>query len=281
MSTLAFDRTGTGDPLVLLHGIGLSRGSWDPVVPALAQRFEVIAVDLPGFGDSPPLPPGVEPHPAALARAVAELLDELRISAPHLAGNSLGGWVALELAALRPLATVTLLSPAGLWRHNTPLYCRVSLRATRWLCRHAAAGLDPLVGSRPGRALAFSQILGRPTRMTPGQARAAIHVMGTCPGFDPVLRATARRRYRSSGRPVQAPVTVAFGRRDRILLKHQSRHLDELPAGSRVAPLPRCGHVPMTDDPAAVAALVTSAALGGARRQPTSTPPPDLSAQNT
>jgi pimeloyl-ACP methyl ester carboxylesterase len=265
MSTLAFDRTGTGDPLLLLHGIGLTRTSWDPVIPALAERFEVIAVDLPGFGDSEPLPPAVEPDPAALARAVGELLEELQISAPHVAGNSLGGWVALELAAQRPVATVTLLSPAGLWRGDTPLYCRVSLRATRWLCRHAAGLLDPLVGSRPGRALAFGQILGRPARMTPGQARAAIHAMGTCAGFDTVLRATVRRRYRSPAHAIQAPVTIAFGSRDRILLKHQSRHLDELPSGTHVGTLPRCGHVPMTDNPDAVTSLVTSAVLRAAR----------------
>jgi pimeloyl-ACP methyl ester carboxylesterase len=266
MSTLAFHRTGTGDPLVLLHGIGLTRASWDPVIPALAERFEVIAVDLPGFGESEPLPPAVEPHPAALAGAVAGLLDELQISRPNLVGNSLGGWVALELAALRPAATVTLLSPAGLWRANTPLYSLVSLRAIRWLCRHAARLLNPLVGSRPGRALVFAQILGRPARITPDQARAAIHATGTCPGYDAVLRATARRRYRSGGRPVQAPVTIAFGSRDRILLKRQSRHLDELPPGTRVGRLPGCGHVPMTDDPDAVVALVTSSALRTAAR---------------
>ena len=61
MTTLAFTRSGAGAPLVLLHGIGLSRHSWDPVIPALAGHFDVIAVDLPGFGDSEPLPPEVEP----------------------------------------------------------------------------------------------------------------------------------------------------------------------------------------------------------------------------
>ena len=116
MTTLAFTRSGTGAPLVLLHGIGLSRHSWDPVIPALAGHFDVIAVDLPGFGDSGPMPPQVEPLPAALAAAVAGLLDELGITAPHVAGNSLGGWVALELAAIHPVASLAFLSPAGLWR---------------------------------------------------------------------------------------------------------------------------------------------------------------------
>jgi pimeloyl-ACP methyl ester carboxylesterase len=227
------------------------------VIPALAGRFDVIAVDLPGFGSSPPLPPEVAPTPAAIAGAVADLLDELDLPAPHIVGNSLGGWVALELASVRPVASVTLLSPAGLWRDRTPLYCRASLRTTRWLCRHAAGPLNRLVTSRPGRLLALGQILGHPTRMTPGQARAAIRAMGTCSAFESTLRA-AGRCYRSSGRPIAAPVTVAFGSRDRLLLERQSRHLGELPPDTRISRLPRCGHVPMTDDPAAVAALITA-----------------------
>src|SRR5882724_10094427 len=117
MTSLAYRRSGAGEPLVLLHALGASGQSWDPVVPALARHFDVIAVDLPGFGESAPLPG--EPSPAALAAAVAGFLDELGVTAPDVAGNSLGGWVAMELARLRPVASVTLLSPAGLWRGST------------------------------------------------------------------------------------------------------------------------------------------------------------------
>jgi pimeloyl-ACP methyl ester carboxylesterase len=255
MTTLAFTRTGAGEPLVLLHPLGLSRSAWNPVIPALAEHFDVIAVDMPGFGDSAPLPAEVEPTPAALACAVAGLLDELGVATAHVAGNSLGGWVALELAAVRPVASLTLLSPAGLWRGATPLYCRVSLRATRWLSQHATGILNHVVEARPGRAVVFGQTLGRPTRLTPDEARTAIHAMATCPGFDGVLRATAPRHYRSS-RPLAVPVAVAFGSRDRLLLRRQSRHLDELPPGVQITELPGCGHVPMTDDPLAVAAVL-------------------------
>jgi pimeloyl-ACP methyl ester carboxylesterase len=91
MTTLAYTRTGAGAPLVLLHGIGSSRHAWDPVIADLARHFDVLAIDLPGFGDSAAMPPQVEPLPAALAAAVAGLLDDLGITAPHIAGNSLGG----------------------------------------------------------------------------------------------------------------------------------------------------------------------------------------------
>ena len=266
MSQLAYDRTGAGEPLVLLHALGLSRQTWDPVVPALSAHFEVIAIDLPGFGDSEPLPAEIEPTPAALAAAVAGLLDELGIEKPHVVGNSLGGWVALELASMRPAASLTLLSPAGLWRGATPLYCRVSLRASRSLARYAAVPLSHLVNHYLGRALVLGQTHGRPFQLTPDYARAALRSMGTSPGFDPILKATAPRRFLATV-PIAAPVTVAFGSRDILLLPHQSRHFDQLPPDTRLAALPGCGHVPIADDPAAVAALIMkSAALS--RRAP-------------
>ena len=267
MSQLAYDRVGAGEPLVLLHALGLSRRTWDPVVPALAEQFEIIAVDLPGFGDSAPLPAEVEPTPAALAAAVAGLLDQLGVSNPHLVGNSLGGWVALELASMRSFASVTLLSPAGLWRGETPRYCRASLGASRWLARYAGVPLSYLVNLRLGRALVFGQSHGHPFELTPEAARAAIRSMGTSPGFDAVLKATATRRFLARA-PIDAPVTIAFGSRDLLLLPQQSRDLDHLPLDTQLESLPGCGHVPMADDPTAVAALIMKSAARATRSEP-------------
>jgi pimeloyl-ACP methyl ester carboxylesterase len=258
MSPLAFTRSGTGAPLVLLHALGLSRRSWDAVLPALASRFDVIAVDLPGFGDSAPRPEPGEVPPAALAQSVADLLDDLGISTPHLAGNSIGGWVALELASRRPVASLTLLSPAGLWARNPPLYDRISLRASRWLARHAIGLLCRLVASRLGRAIVLGQTHGHPMRLSTEYARAAVTELGRCPGFDAVLAGTAKRHFVTTG-PITAPVTIAFGSRD-LLLRRGSRRLGQLPPQTRTAALPGCGHVPITDDPAAVAALIVRGA---------------------
>jgi pimeloyl-ACP methyl ester carboxylesterase len=257
MTALAYTRTGTGPPLVLLHGIGSWRGAWGPVLPELARRFDVIAVDLPGFGESAAL--SAEPAPAALAAAVAGFLDELGIAAPHVAGNSLGGWVALELAGIRPAASVALLSPAGLWRADCPVYCRVTLRASWWLARHAGRLLARAVSWRPGRVLVLGQTHGRPATMDSGYARAAVSALASGPGFDAALRATTRRRYRA-GPPLSCPVSLAFGSRDLVLLPRQSRHQDQLPPGTRRSVLPGCGHVPMADCPGAVAGFIAASA---------------------
>ena len=94
--------------------------------------------------------------------------------------------------------------------------------------------------------------------MTAGYARAAVESLGRCPGFEAALAGTARRRYLATT-PIAAPVTVAFGSRD-LLLRRGSRRLDQLPPHTQSEALPGCGHVPITDDPAAVAALITQTA---------------------
>jgi pimeloyl-ACP methyl ester carboxylesterase len=259
MRALAFTRCGAGAPLVLLHGIGGARQAWDPVIEQLAERFDVIAIDLQGFGESRPPPAHVVPTSAVLAAAVASFLDEMNIAAPHVAGNSLGGWVALELAGIRPVSSLALLSPAGLWRRRAPLYDRVSLRLTRWFAKHATGPLCRLMRYRLARILVLGQTHGQPARIAPAYARMAIRAMGTGPGFVATMKATEARRY-LSGPPIDAPVTVAFGSRDFILLPHQSRHLDQLPPGTHVESLPGCGHVPMADDPKAVTTFITTAA---------------------
>ncbi len=88
--------------------------------------------------------------------------------------------------------------------------------------------------------------------------------MGTCPGFEATLAATARQGYRATA-PITAPVKLAFGSRDVLLLRGQSRHLDQLPPGIQAETLPRCGHVPMADDPGAVAELITRTAARAAQ----------------
>ena len=259
---ISLRRQGVGPPLVLLQALGSSGHAWDPILPLLTDHFEVITVDLPGFGRSPALPPSQEPTPAALAAEVADALDEAGIRSPHVVGNSIGGWIALELLQLRPVATLTLLSPAGLWPRRTPVYCRLSLRATRWAAERFPGMLGRVVDHPLGRLLLLGQSHGRPTRVSADQARAAVAAMGSSTGFAATLRATTKLRYRgtSVGRDHYPPVTVAFGTRDLILARRRWRRVDELPPHTVVRMLPGCGHIPMYDDPDAVAALITAAA---------------------
>jgi pimeloyl-ACP methyl ester carboxylesterase len=106
-------RAGEGEPLLLVHGLGLSWGSWKPVLPLLTSEHHVLALDLPGFGSAPPLHDRT-PIVAALTDAVEAELDRADFDRVHVAGNSLGGWIALELARRNRATSVVALSPSGL-----------------------------------------------------------------------------------------------------------------------------------------------------------------------
>jgi pimeloyl-ACP methyl ester carboxylesterase len=259
-SDVVLHRSGRGAPVVLLHALGCDSRSWQPIIPALAENFTVIAVDLPGFGLSPPLATQTEPTPTALAEAVAAALDEAGIDNPHVVGNSIGGWIALELARIRPVASLTLLGPAGMWPGKTPWYCRVSLRVTRWLTQHLTSTLKAVSKYRLGRVLLLGQTHGHPTQASAQYAADAIDAMGTCPGFAATLRATRHRRYQSSAelRERLPPATVAFGTRDLLLICRSWRRTDELPTRTTERKLPGCGHLPMSDDPVRVVDLIAA-----------------------
>jgi pimeloyl-ACP methyl ester carboxylesterase len=255
---LAFDRTGTGEPLILLHGQGFSRRSWDPVIAGLAVDLDVIAVDLPGHGDSPRQPRDCGNTPHDLAIAVAELLDELSIPTAHVAGNSSGGWIALELGRLHRARTVTGLSPAGLWRRTAPRHIRLAMRQARLNARLTRRLAPHAPRSRPARGMAMIQASGRPFHLPYEPIRTAVHDMAAAPGFRETLRALERSRF-EDGAAITVPVTIAFGSRDRVLLPGVARRRDQLPDHTRWVTLAGCGHVPMFDDPQAVTDLLLAA----------------------
>jgi pimeloyl-ACP methyl ester carboxylesterase len=255
---LAFDRTGRGEPLVLLHGQGFSRRCFDPVVPLLAAERDVIAVDLPGHGQSPRQPQGAGNAPRDLAVAVGELLDQLGLATAYVAGNSSGGWVALELGKLGRARTVTALAPAGLWRRAAPLHIRAGMRQSRLVARIVRRLFPNAPRTRPGRAFAAMQVSGHPFRVPYEPARDTVRAMASAPGFRETLRALEKDRF-TGGAEISVPVTVVFGARDRVLLPGVARHREELPDQTRWVRLRGCGHVPMVDDADATAALLLRA----------------------
>src|SRR5215213_597191 len=214
---LAYDRTGRGEPLVLVHGQGFSRRCWDPIIDLLAADRDVIAVDLPGHGESPRQPKGTGSAPHDQAVAVAELLDELDLPTAHIAGNSSGGWVALELGRLQRARSVTAISPAGLWRRKAPLYVRTAMRQTRLNARVVRRLAPNAPRTRLVRALFMCTASGRPFSVPYEPVLRAVHDMATAAGFGETLRAMESRRFRD-GAAIEVPVTVAFGSRDRVML---------------------------------------------------------------
>ena len=186
--SLAFDRAGTGPVLVLLHPLGADRHVWAPVMERLTAERDVIAVDLPGFGESTALNGSGPPTPAALAAAVAEALPD---EPYHVAGNSLGGWVALELAAAGHARSVTAIAPAGLWPE--PLAPKRGI--ARALAKVMAPGLPALVRSPAGRRLALASTVAHAERVPPEAALRLVRAYADAPGFEAVNRAMRAGRF--------------------------------------------------------------------------------------
>jgi pimeloyl-ACP methyl ester carboxylesterase len=243
---LAHDRTGEGPPLVLLHGLGMSREVWRPVVPLLAREREVIAIDMPGFGQSPPGPRTV----AGLADAVAAFVASLGIERPHVAGNSLGGGVALTLGATGRARTVCALSPVGFDAGREGTYQRAVLTVTRLL----APAAPLLAGTRGARTLSCAHVAARPWRIPREDALQWGRATSGSSSYWALLRADW------AVEPPACPATIAWGERDRLLIfsRQAPRARQRLPAARHVV-LPGCGHVPMWDDPALVANVLLEA----------------------
>jgi pimeloyl-ACP methyl ester carboxylesterase len=254
---LAFDRFGKGEPMVLLHGQGFSRRSWDPVIDALSDHHDVIAVDLPGHGDSPRQPKGRGSAPHDLAVAVTGLLDELGLDRPHVVGHSSGGWVALELGRLHRASTITGLAPAGLWRF-TPPHMRLAMRQFRINAKLVRRLAPDAPESRLVRAVSMLPASGRPFSLPYEPVRTMVHDLAAAPGFGETLRALESSRF-SDGAAITAPVTIAFGSRDMVMLPGIARRRDQLPDHARWVTMPKCGHLQMFDDPDAVVELLLAA----------------------
>jgi pimeloyl-ACP methyl ester carboxylesterase len=254
---LAYERRGTGSPLVLLHGIGHHWQAWLPVLDRLAASHDVIALDLPGFGASPPLPAGTRYTAETMADAVEDFCGLLGVREPHVAGNSLGGYIALELAARGVVATATALSPAGFWSRTELLYGRAVLR----LMRSAALALPPeraafIASTGAGRALLAGAVVAYPARLSPEAVISGLAALRESAGFDELLDAL---RWVMPPSPPKAPITIAWGERDRLLLRRQAVRAARW-SGHRVKLLRGCGHVPMSDDPELVAKVLLAAA---------------------
>jgi pimeloyl-ACP methyl ester carboxylesterase len=258
---LAFENHGSGPPLVLLHGTGSHRGMWDPVVAALARERRVIAVDLPGFaGSADEL---AEPSPVGLTDALQRWFAEQGLDRPHVAGNSLGGGVALELARRHAVASATALSPIGFWTPREVVFAQRSLRAARAIVRRLRPVMPALTRTAAGRTALFSQFYGRPWRLSPDAAMAAVDAFLGAPAFDAVLEACGPYRFGAGDDLRGVAVTIAWGTRDALLIPRQATRARRLLPWARHVALRGCGHVPCSDDPEAVAAALLAGSRDG------------------
>ncbi|HEX5225291.1 MAG TPA: alpha/beta fold hydrolase [Solirubrobacteraceae bacterium] len=266
-------REGSGDPIVLLHGIGHHWQAWGPVVGLLAGELDVLACDSPGFGASAPLARGIEPTVPAYADAFEWFFAELGLRRPHVAGNSMGGAIALELARRRSVRSATAFSPAGFWTAAEARFCRLSLLALADTPVRARPAVEALARTRSGRSVLFRQTFGFPARLPAEEAVATLRDAWASPAFDRALELLPEYRCEAIADLRDVPVTVAWGTRD-LLLPYRTqapRARKLLPTATHLAL--GAGHVPFYDDaPAAAAAIRATVAVARAEAGAAQTP---------
>ena len=239
---------GAVEPLLLLHGLGGTRAVWDPVLELLRPEREVVVVDMPGFGTTPPLADGTEPTATALAAEIGRTCAELGVERPQVAGNSLGGWVGLEMGRAGLATSVTAISPAGLWRQ--PIGPR--RRDVHALARQLRPVLSAAIAISRLRRAMLSTFAARPELIPAAQGRELILGWVDASGYEGANRAMRTHVFDPDGYP-DIPVTLAWGERDRLLGPPRP---ERRPDGARYLKLDDVGHTPTWDDPELVARIL-------------------------
>lgn len=257
--SIVYDRRGSGPPLLLLHGLGHERQAWQQVMNRLADEFDCIAVDLPGFGESPAPEPAEAYSVATLVDTLVRLCDDLSLDGAHVAGNSLGGALALELGSRDAARSVTALAPVGFAMGRTRQAAllgalAVGLRLPPVLKRAA-------VDSAPGRLAASLTLHGRTA--DPAVTESNFHADALDPGSPFARLAGEVIRYTYAASPPSVPVTVAWGDNDRVLPVRQANHASQHLPHARLVRLLGAGHLCMMDAPDAVAAAIRETCAHG------------------
>jgi pimeloyl-ACP methyl ester carboxylesterase len=259
-------RGGSGPPLVVLHGIGHTWRGWRPMLADLEQHFDVLAVDMPGFGRSEPFPPGLDSTPEALADAVEDEMARAGFDRAHLAGNSLGGWVSLELARRGRAETVTAISPAGLQHGRERAWGANILRGMRWASRNLPRP-EPLLRNPVSRVLFAGPTCARAWRKSADLLIEESELFASNQGFDATLPHTCDAQPRGLS-SLDVPVLILWGTLDVVLIPRQGRRFERLIPGAELRYIRGIGHTPMSDAPEELAAAITEFALGRSRSRP-------------
>jgi len=256
-------RRGSGPPLLLVHGLGGSWRSWDTIADALAAEREVIAVDLPGFGQTPPLAGEVSIR--TLAGALVEFLDQQQLTGVDVVGSSMGARLVLELARRGAVGATVSLDPGGFWTPQERRIFGVSVALSVRLVRLLQPVMPLLTGSAIGRTLLFAQFSARPWSLPADPTLTEMRSFSASPSFDAALDSLVHGPSQQ-GAPagsLNGPITIGWGRRDWVCLPRQAERAIRLFPDARLHWFDACGHFPHWDSPVETTRLILDS-TGGA-----------------
>ena len=254
MNNLNIQRFGAGEiKLVAIHGLGSASSAWDLVNPKFKKRYEFITLDLPGHGDAT-MAATKDMAPVRLSQIIKTELSGIGIDKFHLIGNSLGGWIALEMAAEFPdeVLSVTGVAPAGLWL--TPKTHRNGeLAISRYMARATYRFAYLIARFKFMRSIGFKLVSPQWEKFSIETCAKAAIAMGSATGYYTTWDAFLGNRFDKEISP-NIPVTIIFGDSDNTLPANNSQEKSLAPKHSKWVVLSQSGHAPMWDQVDAVVA---------------------------
>jgi pimeloyl-ACP methyl ester carboxylesterase len=251
-------RHGSGKPLLLVHGIGGTHNSWSTILDELAAHREVITIDLPGHGQTPPLPGPNTFY--ALTDAVADWLREQDLEGIDCVGSSMGARMVLELARRGTVGAVVALDPGGFWQRWQIQFFYYSVAGSVRLLRAVEQVLSTLTANTVGRTLLLAQFSARPWRVPASVALSELRSFVHTPIFDELLRDLAYGK-KQEGAPrgsIRHPLVIGWGRQDRVCFPSQARRAAAAFPDAALYWFDHCGHFPHWDQPAETVQLILS-----------------------
>ena len=253
----AFHRGGTGEPLVCLHGFMDNWRTWELALPALERRRDVLAPTLPGHAGGPALSGSIDDN--SMADAVEAAMDAAGFVTGHIAGNSLGGFVALQLAARGRARSVVALAPAGGWASGdrAPRELLEFQRRMQASVHATAAHADAIAATRAGRRQATDLLTVRYEHIPPELVADVIAAVAACDAA-PLIDYALTSDWPLDPARIGCPVRIVWGRADRLLPWPSAaiRFKDELLPQAEWVELDDVGHAPQLDTPLEAAELI-------------------------
>lgn len=254
-------RRGAGRKLLLVHGLGGSIRSWDPIVETLAAKREVIAIDLPGHGETPAASDSGTFN--GLADSVERFIADNGLSGADLAGSSMGARIVLELARRGGVGNVVALDPGGFWHGWERTFFRSTIAGSVRLLRLLRPALPALSRNAVSRTALLLQLSARPWALDPRLVAVELESFVATPTFDALVRDLAVGPPQvGPAAPSSGKVVIGWGRSDRLCLPRQARRAIAAFPGADLHWFEQCGHFPMWDQPAETVKLIL-ASTGG------------------
>lgn len=243
--TMYHTRAGRGAPLLLVHGLGGTCRSWDTISPVLAEAREVIALDLPGHGQTP-----AEADSGTfdgLARSLDEWLSAEGLQGIDMVGSSMGARLVLEMARRGRAGAVVALNPGGFWEGWERTFFRTTIAASIRLVRALRPALPAISRNVAGRTALMAQLSARPWALDPALITQELRSFVETRTFDALVKDLATGPTQHGSAATREPIVIGWGRKDRLCLPQQANRAAAAFPRSRLHWFESSGHFPMWD----------------------------------